>query len=109
MGEARRADGSEPTRIFQLEGVEARTHDGPECLLAEASLLTEEDDADVRALIEQAADDLAVAIGTSPEEAFDAIVRREFDLFEPEQRERVDVWIDSAYALFADGDICDGR
>ncbi len=109
LGEARRADGSEPTRIFQLEGVEARTHDGPECLLAEASLLTEEDDADVRALIEQAADDLAVAIGTSPDEAFDAIVRREFDLFEPEQRERVDVWIDSAYALFADGDICDGR
>jgi hypothetical protein len=107
LGDARRADGSEPTRIFQLEGVAARTFDGPECLLAEASLLTAEDDASVRQLIEDAAAELAPAIGTDPESAFAAIVRREFDLFEPEQRARVDVWIDSAYALFADGEICD--
>ena len=107
LGEARRADGTEPTRIFQLEGVAARTFDGPECLLAEASLLTTEDDAAVRQLVEDAAADLAPAIGTDPDSAFDAIVRREFDLFEPEQQARVDIWIDSAYALFADGDICD--
>ena len=107
LGESRRADGDEPTRIFQLEGVEARTFAGPECLLAEASLLTADDDASVRALIEDAAVDLADAIGTSPEEAFDAIVRREIDVFESDQRVRVDVWIDSAYALFADGEICD--
>lgn len=107
LGEARRADGTEPTRIFQLEGVAARTYEGPECLLAEASLLTTEDDASVRQLIEDAAAALAPAIGTDPDSAFDAIVRREFDVFEPEQRARVDVWIDSAYALFADGDICD--
>jgi hypothetical protein len=75
--------------------------------LAEASLLTTEDDAAVRRLIEDAAAELAPAIGTDPDSAFDAIVRREFDVFEPEQRARVDVWIDSAYALFADGDICD--
>ena len=109
LGEARRADGTEPTRIFQLEGVAARTFDGPECLLAEASLLTAEDDAAVRQLIEDAAAELAPAIGTDPESAFDAIVRREFDVFEPDQRVRVDIWIDSAYALFADGDICDTR
>jgi len=109
LGEARRADGTEPTRIFQLEGVAARTFDGPECLLAEASLLTTEDDASVRELIEDAAVRLAPAIGTDPDSAFDAIVRREFDVFEPEQRARVDVWTDSAYALFADGDICDIR
>jgi hypothetical protein len=107
LGEARRADGTEPTRIFQLEGVAARTFRGPECLLAEASLLTNDDDTAVRQLIEDAAAELAPAIGTDPESAFDAIVRREFDLFEPAQQARVDIWIDSAYALFADGDICD--
>ena len=107
LGEARRADGTEPTRIFQLEGVEARTFHGPECLLAEASALTPTDDAAVRDLVERTADDFAIAIGTSPSEAFDAIVRREIDAFEPDQQARVDVWIDSAYALFADGDICD--
>lgn len=106
LGETRRADGTEPTRIFQLEGVAARTFGGSECLLAEASLLTTHDDAAVRQLIKGAAAELAPAIGTDPESAFDAIVRREFELFEPEQQSRVDIWIDSAYALFADGDIC---
>ena len=106
LGEARRADGTEPTRIFQLEGVAARTFGGPECLLAEASLLTTDADAAVRQLIEDAAAELAPAIGTDLESAFDAIIRREFDLFEPEQRALVDIWIDSAYALFAEGDIC---
>ena len=67
LGEARRADGTEPTRIFQLQGVEARTFDGPECLLAEASLLIDDDDAAVRQMVEDAAAELAPAIGTDPE------------------------------------------
>ena len=61
----------------------------------------------LRLYVEQAADDLAVDIGTSSEEAFRAIMRREFDVFEPEQLRRVDTWIDSAYILFATGSFCD--
>lgn len=107
LGEARRADGTEPTRVFQLEGVEARTYDGPECVLAEASLLDESDDARVRELLATASAELATSIGTSPPEAHAAIIRREFDLFEPDDRALVDTWIDSAYVLFADGTVCD--
>lgn len=106
LGEPRRADGSEPTRIFQLEGGEARIYAGPECRIAEASWLTPEDEKVVEAMITEVADDFARSIGTSPEAAFDAIVRREFDPFDDAQRARFDVWTDSAYALFAEGEIC---
>lgn len=107
LGEARRADGSEPTTIFQLQGSVARTYDGPACVVAESSAQNAAEADDVRALVEGAAVELAEAIGTSPDEAFDAIVRREFDVFEPEERRRVDVWIDTAYLLFATGSFCD--
>ena len=107
LGEARRADGSEPTTIFQLQGSDARTYDGPACVVAESSSLTDADDADALALVENAAADLAVAIGTSQEEALGALLRREFDVFEPEQQRRVDTWIDSAYILFGTGAVCD--
>lgn len=107
LGEARRADGTEPTTVFQLQGSVARTYEGPACIVAESSSLTEADDAEVRSLVEDAADDLADAIGTSTDEAFDALLRREFDVFEPEQQRRVDTWIDSAYILYGTGTICD--
>jgi hypothetical protein len=107
LGEARRVDGTEPTTIFQLQGSGARTYEGPACVVAESSSLTDTDDASVRTLVEQAAGDLAVAIGTSPDQAFFALMRREFDVFEPDQQRRVDIWIDSAYVLFATGSVCE--
>ncbi len=107
LGEARRADGNEPTTIFQLQGVDARTHDGPGCIVAEASDLLEADATAVRELVDAAAADLAMAIGTSPDEAFDAIVRREFEVFEPAEQRRVDAWIDTAYVLVGTGSVCD--
>ncbi len=106
LGEARRSDGREPSTIFQLQGVEARTHDGDACVVAEASDLSGQDDADVRRLVDAAAEELAEAIGTNPDDARDAIVRREFDVFEPDQQRRVDVWIDTAYVLFGEGAVC---
>lgn len=107
LGEARRADGTEPTTIFQLQGSDARTYDGPACVVAEASSLADGDDASVRSLVDAAAADLGAAIGTTPDEAFDALMRREFDVFEPDQQRRVDTWIDSAYMLFGEGTVCD--
>lgn len=107
LGEARRADGTEPTTVFQLQGSDARTYDGTACVVAESSGLTATDDAEVRRLVEDAAVDLGVAIGTTPDQAFDALMRREFDVFEPEQQRRVDTWIDSAYILFGTGSVCE--
>ncbi|MEP4648587.1 MAG: hypothetical protein ABJ314_00255, partial [Ilumatobacter sp.] len=109
LGEARRADGTEPTTVFQLEGLTARTYDGPACVVAEASLLTNDDAASVEAMVRTAADELAPAIGTSPVRAYDALLRREFDVFEPDQQRRVDIWIDSAYILFGEGEVCSAR
>lgn len=107
LGEARRADGGEPTTVFQLEGTDARAYDGPGCVVAAASDLTDEDADAVRDLVATAAVELALAIGTSTDEAFDAILRREFDVFEPAQQRRVDAWIDTAYVLVGTGSVCD--
>ncbi len=107
LGEGRRADGAEATTVFQLQGAEARTYDGVACIVAESSALTAADDVDVRNVVDQAAADLALAIGTSPEAAFNALMRREFDVFDDAQRRRVDIWIDSAYVLFGIGSVCD--
>lgn len=106
LGEERRADGSEGTRVFQLEGSAARSYEGPACRVAEASPLTADDDERVRQLLASASERLATSIGTTPEAAFGALVRREFDVFEPGEQALVDTWIDSAYVLFADGEIC---
>lgn len=43
LGNGRRADGSEPTTIFQLEGTAARRYEGPACLLAVADGLTSDE------------------------------------------------------------------
>jgi hypothetical protein len=59
LGESRRADGTETTRVFQLEGVEALGYDGPACTIALVSSLTPSDEADVRAISDRLADDLA--------------------------------------------------
>lgn len=107
LGEARRSDGTEPTTIFQLQGSAARAYDGPACVIAESSSLTGDDDAAVRSLVEDAAVELAEAIGTTPDAAFGALIQREFEVFEPDQQRRVDTWIDSAYILFATGSVCD--
>ncbi|WP_040495776.1 hypothetical protein [Ilumatobacter nonamiensis] len=106
LGEARRADGSEPTRMFQLEGVAAQTYDGTACLLAEANLLTPDDDAFVRELLSSATAGLAESTQMSPDDAFDALVRREVSVFESHEQELIDTWIDTTFALFVEGDIC---
>lgn len=109
LGEARRADGTEPTTVFQLQGSDARTYDGPACVVADSSSLTGPDEASVRSLVDAAADDLSIVMATSPEAALDAILRREVDVFEPDQQRRVDTWIDTSYILLGTGSVCTDR
>jgi hypothetical protein len=53
---------------------------------------------------------LAASMGTTPKAAFEALVRGEFETFEvfdADEQALVDTWTNSAYVLFADGDVCD--
>ncbi len=59
LGPSRRADGTETTRVFQLEGVEALDYDGPACTVALASALTADDEAATSDLADRLAGDLA--------------------------------------------------
>ncbi len=58
LGPSRRADGTETTRVFQLEGVEALDYDGPACTVALASALSADDEAATRDLADRLAGDL---------------------------------------------------
>jgi hypothetical protein len=58
LGPSRRADGTETTRVFQLQGVEALDYSGPACTVALVSALTAEDEAATRALADRLAADL---------------------------------------------------
>ncbi len=49
LGDARRADGTEPTTIFQLEGVGALDYRGPACRVAMASALSPDQETRLRA------------------------------------------------------------
>lgn len=60
-GPSRRADGSERVRVFQYERGEALLFAGPGCIVSRHSALPDAEAADVDALIEAAAADLAVA------------------------------------------------
>lgn len=53
LGEGRRADGSEPARLFQLQGEEAIRYDGPACRIAMASDLPPELEAEALAAYER--------------------------------------------------------
>ncbi len=59
LGPSRRADGTETTRVFQLEGVEALDYSGPACTIALVSALSPDDEAATRALADDIAADLA--------------------------------------------------
>lgn len=59
LGESRRADGDEPARIFQLEGADAVLYDGPACVVALTSALTEAEDGVAVEQAEQIAGELA--------------------------------------------------
>ena len=59
LGPSRRADGTETTRVFQLQGVEALDYTGPACTVALVSALTAADEAATRALADRLAGDLA--------------------------------------------------
>ncbi len=58
LGPSRRADGTETTRVFQLEGVEALDYSGPACTVALVSALSADDEAATRALADRLAADL---------------------------------------------------
>jgi hypothetical protein len=60
LGDARRADGTETTTLFQLEGRAALEYDGPACRVAMASALEPSEEATASA----AADEMAAAIAT---------------------------------------------
>ncbi len=53
LGPSRRADGSEPATIFQLQGAPAVLYDGPACLVALASELSEAEEGIARERAEQ--------------------------------------------------------
>ena len=59
LGESRRADGSQTTRVFQLEGLEALDYGGPACTVALASALTPASDAEARLASDRLAGELA--------------------------------------------------
>jgi hypothetical protein len=52
LGERRRADGTEPTTLYQFEGVEALTYAGPACPLSITSARTPEEEAAAGVLAE---------------------------------------------------------
>jgi hypothetical protein len=58
LGESRRADGSETTRVFQLQGLEALDYDGPACPVAVASVFSADEEADIRAVSNRLAAEL---------------------------------------------------
>jgi len=58
LGPSRRSDGTETTRVFQLQGVEALDYSGPACTVALVSALSAEDEAATRALADRLAGDL---------------------------------------------------
>ncbi len=58
LGPSRRADGTETTRVFQLEGVEALDYGGPACTIALTSALTADDEAATRDRADRLAADL---------------------------------------------------
>jgi hypothetical protein len=67
LGPRRRADGTEPTTLYQREGVEALTYEGPGCTLVLASALAPDDEATAGALVEALAAGLttgAIAVDT---------------------------------------------
>ena len=55
LGNSRRADGTESTTVFQLEGAEALDYNGPACTIALASAFTPEEDAEIRATADRLA------------------------------------------------------
>ena len=55
LGNSRRADGTESTTVFQLEGAEALEYNGPACTIALASAFTPEEDAEIRATADRLA------------------------------------------------------
>lgn len=59
LGESRRADGDEPARVFQLEGADAVLYDGPACVVALTSALSEDEDGVAVEQAEQIAGELA--------------------------------------------------
>lgn len=101
LGEPRRADGNETTRVFQLEGPEARLYDGPACVLAIASVLSPADEAAVTEQVEQASIELGVPI--------DAIVNRNVAVpgLTDVDRSLFIPWVDTAYALLVEGAACE--
>lgn len=105
LGENRRSTGDERTRLFQLEGIEARTYRGPACTIGVASLLPPDQDDAVRSGIETLATSLAAETDSEMTEVFDAIVRGEIDA--GLERSSFDTWVTSAYAVLATGDVCD--
>lgn len=60
LGDARRADGTEPARIFQYQGPEAVLYDGTACLLVRTSQLSPSEEAVAVAGLEE----LATALGS---------------------------------------------
>ncbi len=101
LGNNRRADGTETTTVFQLQGAQARSYEGPACVIGIASALSAPDDAAMAALVEQRSIELGVGV--------DAIVNREVavpGLTDVGEQSQFDLWVDTAFALLAEGDAC---
>jgi ABC-type proline/glycine betaine transport system substrate-binding protein len=59
LGERRRADGTETTTLFQLEGAAALLYEGPACRIAIASALDPADEAAAAATVDDLATEIA--------------------------------------------------
>ena len=101
LGEARRADGTESVRLFQLQGTDARVYEGSACVIGIASQLDPGRAAEIEAMVETRSIELAIGendiITRQPgtERAISDADRADFDL-----------WADTAYALLAEGAVC---
>lgn len=106
LGESRRADGTETTTVFQLQGTEALTYAGDACPIGVSSALTPEEEAQVAETVERAATVLAADSAISGAEARDTILRGGWDQLDSDDAADVQRWVESSYALFADGAAC---
>ncbi len=108
LGEGRRADGTETTRVFQLQGQPAREYAGPACTVAISSGLDPAQDAAAERLVDQATAELAEQAGIGADEAYRSVVRRDAEPLETADQALVDAWVETSFGVFADGQACEG-
>lgn len=99
LGPTRRADGSEPATIFQLQGAPAVLYDGPACVVARASELDEASEG----VTTERAEQLAAQITDGSLTIADTVLRDADAAIEPVLRAAQDGDLDAARSLVYEG------